>query len=82
MQRNFAATFSFIASISSAVADETGSVRPTLLPGKPAGVQKAQVSNDTIFIGVGILVLAAGIAMAAGTYNIPGSASSTASTTS
>jgi hypothetical protein len=82
MRQKLAAIFAITVSISSATADEINATRPTLLPGKPAGVHKAQISNDTIFIGTGLAILAVGVAMALGTYNIPGSASSTASTTS
>ena len=50
-----------------------------LAPGKPAGVHQAQLSNPNTmaFIGLGLLVIGAGIYMAKGTYKIPGASSAT-----
>jgi hypothetical protein len=46
---------------SSALAGETGA----LAPGKPAGVKDAQMLDNTVVIGLGVAVVAAGIAIAA-----------------
>jgi len=53
-----------------------------LAPGQPAGVHQAQLANTNtmIFIGLGVLVVGAGLYLASGTYKIPGSNQSTAPT--
>ena len=50
-----------------------------LAPGKPAGVRQAQavVPNTMLFVGLGVLVIGAGVYLAHGTYKIPGSGSAT-----
>jgi hypothetical protein len=48
-----------------------------LAPGRAAGTSNAQLSNnETIFIGAGVIVLAVGLYLASGSYNIPGSGAS------
>jgi hypothetical protein len=53
-----------------------------LAPGQPAGVHQAQLANTNtmIFIGLGVLVVGAGLYLASGTYKIPGSNQSNAAT--
>jgi len=50
-----------------------------LAPGQPAGVHQAQLTNPNtmMFIGLGVLVIGAGIYLAHGTYKIPGQSSAT-----
>jgi len=50
-----------------------------LAPGQPAGVHQAQLTNPNtmMFIGLGVLVIGAGIYLAKGTYKIPGQSSAT-----
>lgn len=50
-----------------------------LQPGKPAGMQQAQLStpNTMMFVGLGVLVIGAGFYMASGNYKIPGTHSAT-----
>ncbi|HVZ27035.1 MAG TPA: hypothetical protein VG798_00120 [Rhizomicrobium sp.] len=46
---------------------------PMLPPGHPAGIQKAQLNDkQTIFIGVGVLALGAGLYLASGDYKTNG----------
>jgi hypothetical protein len=47
---------------SSALAGESAD---TLAPGKPAGIKSAQLTDNTIVIGLGVAIVAAGIAIAA-----------------
>lgn len=58
------------------------SVAP-MAPGKPAGVQQAQVQNSTLFVVLGAGLLAAGIGLAASGDNnvINGTATTTSATT-
>jgi hypothetical protein len=49
---------------SSALADDGA-----LAPGKPAGVKDAQMTNHTLVIGLGVALVAAGIAIAASSSN-------------
>ena len=53
-----------------------------LASGKPAGVRQAQATTpDTmLFVGLGALVIGAGIYLAKGTYKIPGSGSANSAT--
>ena len=50
-----------------------------LAPGQPAGVRQAQLTNTNTmtFIGLGVLVIGAGIYLAKGTYKIPGQSNQT-----
>lgn len=50
-----------------------------LAPGQPAGVHRAQLTNPNtmMFIGLGVLVIGAGVYLAHGTYKIPGQSSAT-----
>ncbi len=41
----------------------------TLAPGKPAGVKDAQLMDNTVVIGLGVALVAAGIAIAASSGN-------------
>jgi hypothetical protein len=54
-----------------------------LAPGKPAGVHQAQaaVPNTMLFVGLGVVVIGAGIYLAKGTYKIPGQSNQTSSPT-
>ena len=40
-----------------------------LAPGKPAGVKDAQIMDNTVVIGLGVALVAAGIAIAASSGN-------------
>jgi len=53
-----------------------------LAPGKPAGARQAQATTpDTmLFVGLGAVVIGAGIYLAKGTYKIPGSGSANSAT--
>ena len=51
---------------SNALAGETAS---GLTPGKPAGVKDAQLMDNTVVIGLGVALIAAGIAVAASSGN-------------
>ena len=73
-----------IATISAALLTEAALADPslaegTLAPGQPAGVHQAQLTNPNtmMFIGLGVLVIGAGIYLAKGTYKIPGQSSAT-----
>ena len=46
-----------------------GDVSGALAPGKPAGVKDAQVVDNTLVIGLGVALVAAGIAVAASSGN-------------
>ncbi|HEX4369713.1 MAG TPA: hypothetical protein VH019_00070 [Rhizomicrobium sp.] len=50
-----------------------------LAPGQPAGVHQAQLTNPNtmMFIGLGVLVIGAGVYLAHGSYKIPGQSSAT-----
>jgi hypothetical protein len=45
-----------------------------LAPGEPSGLHAAQLTstNTMVFVGLGVLVLGAGLYMAGGHYKIPG----------
>ncbi len=62
-----------------ALADPASRPTGALAPGQPAGVRQAQLTNpDTMMIiGLGVLVIGAGIYLAHGTYKIPGQSSAT-----
>jgi hypothetical protein len=53
-----------------------------LAPGKPAGVQKAQISTNTVFIiaGVGLLGLGIGLAASGNSNQITGTSTSATTT--
>jgi hypothetical protein len=51
---------------SSALAGEAAGA---LTPGKPAGVKDAQLMDNTVVIGLGVALIAAGIAVAASSGN-------------
>jgi hypothetical protein len=51
---------------SNALAGDTGT---SLAPGKPAGVKDAQMTDHTVVIGLGVALVAAGIAIAASSGN-------------
>ena len=51
---------------SNALAGDTGA---SLAPGKPAGVKDAQMMDNTVVIGLGVALVAAGIAIAASSGN-------------
>jgi hypothetical protein len=51
---------------SNALAGDTGT---GLAPGKPAGVKDAQMTDHTLVIGLGVALVAAGIAIAASSGN-------------
>lgn len=58
-------------------AAKAGSAGGPLPPGKAAGSRNAQLSsNETLFIGAAVLVIAVGFYLASGSYNIPGSGGS------
>jgi hypothetical protein len=46
-----------------------GDVGANLAPGKPAGVKDAQMMDNTVVIGLGVALVAAGIAIAASSGN-------------
>jgi hypothetical protein len=48
-----------------------------LTPGQPAGVHRAQITtpDSMMFIGLGVLVIGAGVYLAHGSYKIPGQSS-------
>jgi hypothetical protein len=46
-----------------------GDAPETLAPGKPAGVKQAQMADHTLVIGLGVGLVAAGIAVAASSSN-------------
>jgi hypothetical protein len=50
-----------------------------LAPGQPGGVHWAQLTNPNtmMFIGLGVLVIGAGVYLASGTYKIPRQSSAT-----
>ncbi len=52
-----------------------------LAPGKPAGVQKAQLENGTLIIVAGVAVVAAGIAIAVSNGNNNNTTATAATTT-
>jgi len=73
-----------LATISTALLTEGALADPSpadgaLAPGQPAGVHQAQLTNPNtmMFIGLGVLVIGAGIYLAHGTYKIPGQSSAT-----
>ena len=73
-----------IATISAALLTEAALADPspadsTLAPGQPAGVHRAQLTNPNtmMFIGLGVLVIGAGVYLASGSYKIPGQSSAT-----
>ena len=41
----------------------------SLAPGKPAGIKDAQITDNTVVIGLGVALVAAGIAIAASSGN-------------
>lgn len=53
----------------------------TLAPGKPAGVKNAQMMDNTVVIGLGVAVVAAGIAVAASAGNNHSNTTVTTTTT-
>jgi|HubBroStandDraft_4_1064222.scaffolds.fasta_scaffold686587_2 hypothetical protein len=72
------------ATVSAALLNEAALAEPSpasgaLAPGQPAGVHQAQLTNPNtmMFIGLGVLVIGAGIYLAKGTYKIPGQSSAT-----
>ena len=76
MMRNLIlATISAALLTDAALADPSGA----LAPGQPAGIHQAQLTNPNtmMFIGLGVLVIGAGIYLAKGTYKIPGQSSAT-----
>jgi hypothetical protein len=80
MMRNLIlATVSAALLTEAALADPASQPTEALAPGQPAGVHQAQLTNpDTmIFIGLGVLVIGAGVYLAKGTYKIPGQSSAT-----
>jgi hypothetical protein len=52
-----------------ASAASAGDANGALAPGKPAGVKSAQIADNTLVIGLGVAVVAAGIAIAASSGN-------------
>jgi hypothetical protein len=46
-----------------------GDASANLAPGKPAGVKDAQMMDNTVVIGLGVALVAAGIAIAASSGN-------------
>lgn len=46
-----------------------GEPAANLTPGKPAGVKNAQMTDNTVAIGLGVALVAAGIAVAASAGN-------------
>ena len=60
--------------LSEAALADSDSTGAALAPGQPAGVSQAQLTapNTMIFIGLGVLVIGAGVYLAKGTYKIPG----------
>ena len=46
-----------------------GGAAGALAPGKPAGVKDAQLMDNTVVIGLGVALIAAGIAVAASSGN-------------
>ena len=72
------------ATVSAALLNEAALAEPSpasgaLAPGQAAGVHQAQLTNPNtmMFIGLGVLVIGAGIYLAKGTYKIPGQSSAT-----
>lgn len=63
---------------SSAFAGETAGA--ALAPGKPAGVKSAQLMDNTVVIGLGVALVAAGIAIAASSGSSHNAATVTTST--
>ena len=61
---------------SNALAGDVG-----LAPGKPAGIKDAQVIDNTVVIGLGVALVAAGIAIAASSGNNHNTAAVSTSTT-
>ena len=57
-----------------------GQADGTLTPGKPAGVKDAQMTSNTLIIGLGVAVVAAGIAIAASSGNSHNVAATTTGT--
>jgi hypothetical protein len=57
-----------------APADMGGPHGAALAPGQPAGVRAAQLSNTNtmLFVGLGVVVLGAGLYLASGTYKTRG----------
>lgn len=68
-----------MAALASSIAPAASAEQGPLEPGKPAGVQQAQLSNPNamLFVGLGVLVIGAGIYMASGHYQAPGTRSAT-----
>jgi hypothetical protein len=58
-----------------------GDTSASLAPGKPAGVKDAQMMDNTVVIGLGVALVAAGIAIAASSGNNHNVASVSTSTT-
>ena len=77
--RNLTLWIALTAWAAAGLAAEAEPVAGPLAPGKPAGVRQAQLSNPNTmaFVGLGLLVVGAGIYMAKGTYKIPGTSSAT-----
>jgi len=57
-----------------------GDVSGALAPGKPAGVRDAQLMDNTVVIGLGVGLIAAGIAVAASSGNSHNVTTATAAT--
>ncbi|HUO01829.1 MAG TPA: hypothetical protein VMU31_03550 [Rhizomicrobium sp.] len=69
-----------LATASAALLTQAALADPTTLsPGQPAGVRQAQLTNPNTmtFIGLGVLVIGAGIYLAKGSYKIPSQSSAT-----
>lgn len=58
-----------------------GDAAGSLTPGKPAGIKTAQLTDNTIVIGLGVAVVAAGIAIAASSGNSHNVTSTTTTST-
>jgi hypothetical protein len=79
MQNLILATACAVLLTEAALADPASQPTGALAPGQPAGVHQAQLTNPNtmMFIGLGVLVIGAGIYLAKGTYKIPGQSSAT-----
>jgi hypothetical protein len=58
-----------------------GDTNTSLAPGKPAGVKDAQMTDNTVVIGLGVALVAAGIAIAASSGNNHNATTVTTTTT-
>jgi hypothetical protein len=79
MTRNLILATACAALLTEAASADPSPADGALAPGQPAGVHQAQLTNPNtmMFIGLGVLVIGAGIYLAKGTYKIPDQSSAT-----